>query len=268
MSLESRGGARDSPVVSETGIVSDIVAEAERLLRLAGSEGVPLRLLGGIAIRLHASAGLPEPFARRYADLDFVTAKGRSKPTQQFFRRAGYDPHVAFNALNGQERLLFFDEPNSRQVDVFVGAFAMSHRIPIGERLELEPHTLPLAELLLTKLQIAELNEKDVRDGLALVHGHAVGESDEDTINSGRIAKLCASDWGLWRTITGNLAVCREHVDRYDLAETERGLLRDRIDELLERIEGEPKSRSWKLRARIGERKRWYDVPEEVAGGP
>jgi hypothetical protein len=249
-------------------IQADIVAEAERLLELAQAEGVPLRLLGGVAIRLRATGGLPGTFARRYADLDFVTAKGRSGPTQQLFRATGYEPHVAFNALNGQERLLFFDETNHRQVDVFVGAFAMSHKIPVGERLELEPHTLPLAELLLTKLQIAELNEKDVRDGLALLHGHAVSESDEDTINAHRVAACCAGDWGLWRTITGNLALCRNHADAYDLSDAERARVRERIDDLLARIESVPKSRAWKLRARIGERKRWYEVPEEVAGGP
>jgi hypothetical protein len=254
--------------VADSGIHADIVAEAERLLELAAAEKIPLRVLGGIAIRLHASGGLPETFSRRYADLDFVTAKGKSSPTQQLFRGAGYEPHVAFNALNGQERLLFFDDSNERQVDVFVGTFAMSHRIPVGERLELDPQTLPLAELLLTKLQIAELNEKDVCDGLALIHCHAVGETDEDTINSARIAGLCARDWGLWRTITGNLAVCREHVDGCYLSDSDRDRLRARIDELLQRIEGEPKSRAWKLRAKIGERKRWYEVPEEVAGGP
>ena len=249
-------------------ILGDIIAEARRMLELASSEGVPLRLLGGVAIRLRASDGLPETFSRRYADLDFVTAKGRSKPCQQLFRLAGYEPHVAFNALNGQERLLFFDEVNGRQVDIFVGAFAMSHTIPLGERLELEPRTLPLAELLLTKLQIAELNEKDVRDGLALLHDHGVGESDGDTINSSRIAELCAADWGLWRTITGNLGACREYADRYGLSEEGVNRLRSGIDELLERIEAAPKSRAWKLRAKIGERKRWYEVPEEVAGGP
>src|ERR1700686_1370896 len=98
------------------GIQADIVGEAERLLELAQAAGGPLRLLGGVAIRLRAASGLPEAFARRYADLDFVTAKGRSGPTQQFFRAAGYEPQVAFNALNGQERLLFFDDDNERQV--------------------------------------------------------------------------------------------------------------------------------------------------------
>lgn len=250
------------------GIQPDIVAEAQRLLELASTQGVPLRLLGGVAIRLRAPGALPDAFSRRYADLDFVTSKRGSGSVQQLLRSAGYEPHPAFNALHGRERLLFFDTGNDRQVDVFVGAFAMSHKIPVGDRLELEPATLPLAELLLTKLQIAELNEKDVRDGLALVHGHAVGESDGDTVNAVRVAECCAGDWGLWRTITGNLRLCGEHVDRYELSDDEKGRLRTAIDQLLERIEREPKSRAWRLRAKIGERKRWYDVPEEVAGGP
>jgi hypothetical protein len=249
-------------------IQSDIVAEGERLLAHAEREGIPLRLLGGVAIRLHAAEGLPAAFTRKYNDLDFVTAKGASGRAQIFFRDAGYEPHKAFNALHGQERLLFFDNDNGRQVDVFVGQFSMSHRIPVNDRLAVEPGTLPLAELLLTKLQIAELNEKDVKDALAVLHGHPVGETDGDTVNGARVAELCAADWGLWRTITGNLATCREQIDRYDLPDGEKAQLCRAIDGLLDRIETAPKSRGWKLRARIGERKRWYELPEEVAGGP
>jgi hypothetical protein len=251
-----------------SGIQADIVAEGKRLLERATANGLPLRLLGGVAIRLRAPNGIPPAFERRYADLDFVTAKGASGKAQAFFREEGYEAHKAFNALNGNERLLFFDRENDRQVDVFVGAFSMSHKIPIGDRLELEPATLPLAELLLTKLQIAEVNEKDVRDALAILHGHAIGESDGGALNAARVAELCAADWGLWRTITGNLATCREYVERYDIPADEQARLRDRVDQLLERIEREPKTRGWKLRARIGERKRWYETPEEVGGGP
>ncbi|MBD0318213.1 MAG: hypothetical protein ICV71_06770 [Thermoleophilia bacterium] len=249
-------------------IEPDLVAEGKRLVARASETGLPLRLLGGVAIRLRAPGELPAPFTRSYADLDFATARGASGKAQVFFRNEGYEPHKAFNALNGNERLLFFDTANDRQVDVFVGQFAMSHRVPLGSRLELEPTTLPLAELLLTKLQIAELNEKDVRDALAVLHGHAVAEADGDAVNAAHVAALCAADWGLWRTITGNLTACREYVDRYELPDTERETLRARIDEILARIEDEPKSRGWKLRARIGERKRWYELPEEVAGGP
>jgi hypothetical protein len=251
-----------------TKIRPDVVEEAGRLLESAEARGLPLRVLGGVAIRMRAPDGLPPALQRDYADADFITAKDASSRAQQFFRDEGYEPQVAFNALHGRERLLFFDNGNDRQVDVFVGAFEMSHKVPVADRMELEPRTLPLAELLVTKLQIAELNEKDLRDALALFQGHAVDESDGDSINAAHVAKLCSTDWGLWRTLTGNLATCREHLDRYDLPDADKARIAAGIDALVERLEREPKSRGWKLRAKIGERKRWYTTPEEVAGGP
>jgi hypothetical protein len=247
-------------------IEADVIAEGKRLLAHAQEAGVPLRLLGGVAIRLRAPGELPPAFAREYADLDFVTKKKAARPASEFFRAEGYEPHVAFNALHGGERLLFFDNENDRQVDVFIGSFQMSHRIPLDERLDVDPVSIPLGELLLTKLQIAQLNEKDVRDALALLQGHAVGDEDGETVNAGRIAALCAADWGLWRTITGNLDACCALAPGYDVPD--RAEVEARVQALLNRIEAEPKTRSWKLRAKIGERKRWYELPEEVAGGP
>ena len=247
-------------------IDADVVAEGRRLLDKATATGVPLRLLGGVAIKLRAPGELLPAFRRSYADLDFVTAKKGAGRAAELFRNEGYEPHVAFNALHGKERLLFFDVDNDRQVDVFVGAFAMSHKIPLDARLEVDPVSIPLAELLLTKLQIAELNEKDDRDALALLDGHPVGDADGETVNAGRIAALCAADWGLWRTITGNLDTCCALAPGYDVPN--RAGVEARLQELLHRIEAEPKTRSWRLRAKIGERKRWYELPEEVAGGP
>jgi hypothetical protein len=247
-------------------IEADVVAEAKRILARAVEAGAPVRLLGGVAVYLRAPGELAPAFARSYADIDFVTGKKTVRAATDLFRNAGYVPHVAFNALHGQERLLFFDEQHDRQVDVFVGAFSMCHRIPLDDRIEVDPISIPLAELLLTKLQVIELNEKDIRDSLALLHDHAVGDRDGDLLNGSRAAALCAADWGLWRTITRNLQSCREFADAYDVPD--RAVLDARLDELLDRIEAEPKSRGWRLRARIGERKRWYELPEEVAGGP
>jgi Uncharacterised nucleotidyltransferase len=244
----------------------DVVSEGRRLLSRAAEAGVPLRLLGGVAIKLRAPGELPPAFTRSYADLDFVTKKKAAGRATGLLRAEGYTPHTAFNALHGGERLLFFDDDNGRQVDVFVGAFSMCHKVPLDARLDVDPVSIPLAELLLTKLQVIELNEKDVRDALALVHDHPVGERDGDELNGARVAQLCAADWGLWRTITQNLSACRTFADTYDVPD--RALLDERLDALLARIEAEPKSRAWKLRAKIGERKRWYELPEEVAGGP
>src|SRR3954452_1822193 len=246
-----------------TAIRDDIVAEGERLLGLASQDGVPVRLLGGVAARRQAPT-VPPALDRAYKDLDLAAPKGGSVAADRLLRAAGYEPHTAFNALNGKERMLFLDPVHDRQVDVFVGAFRMCHEIALSDRLGAQDRTVPLAELLLTKLQIIELNEKDVRDTLLLVHGHEIADCDGDAINGARIAELCAGDWGLWRTITANVEKVREHAPDYDVPAQERERIVARLQQVLDRIEAEPKSRSWKLRAKIGERKRWYELPEEV----
>ena len=245
-------------------IESNVLVEAERLLALAQEQQVTVRLLGGVAVRLRGPEPPPAPFARDYLDLDFVTPKNGSRSAQRLFAAAGYAPQVSFNALNSQERLLFFDDAHGRQIDVFVGQFRMCHAIPFGDRIALEQRTIPLAELLLTKLQVVELNEKDVRDALFLFHEHDVGNSDGEMVNADRIASLLGGDWGLWRTITANLVYCSERCEALELPETDTHEICRRIEVLLERIEAEPKSRAWRLRAKVGERKRWYDLPEEV----
>jgi len=218
-----------------------------------------LRLLGGVAVRLRSS-GLPPALQREYKDLDFATTKKAAGDAQSLLRGLGYEPHLGFNAMNGRERLLFYDDPNRRQVDVFVSSFRMCHEIPLEKRLTVDDDTVPLAELLLTKLQIIELNEKDVRDTVALLLEHEVTEDDQG-VNASHVASLCADDWGLWRTISHNLEKLRHHVGDYDV---DAEAVSNRVALILERIETAPKSRSWRMRAKIGERKRWYELPEEV----
>jgi len=255
-------------VAEANGRRPDVVEEARRVADISDEQGVSLRLLGGVAINVRARDGLQPAFRREYADMDFIVPKGRSAETQKFFEAQGYAPQTRFNTLYGSERLLFFDEDHGRQVDVLVGTFRMCHEIPIGKRLDLEPMTIPLAELLLTKLQIIELNEKDVRDSLALLHNHPVEETDGDSVNAAHVAKLCASDWGLWRTFTANLDALGGHLGRYDIDEEGKGRINQGIEKLQGRIEEEPKPFAWRMRAKIGDRKRWYDLPEEVEGGP
>jgi len=206
------------------------------------------------------SSGLHPALTREYRDLDFATTKKSAGDLQKLLRDMGYEPHLGFNAMNGRERLLFYDNPNERQVDVFVRSFRMCHEIPLESRLGVDADTVPLAELLLTKLQIVELNEKDVRDTVALLLEHDVTEDDAG-VNATQVAVLCCDDWGLWRTITHNLETVRQHLGNYAV---DRDVVSERLSRLLDRIEGSPKSRGWKLRAKVGERKRWYELPEEV----
>ena len=242
----------------------DIVTEARRVIAAGEARDVPIRLIGGVAIRIRADGTFQPALARAYKDIDLVTLKGRTKVVAALLEELGYEPHRTFNGINGHERLLFFDTAHGRQLDVFVGAFRMCHEVPIEGRAMLDPATVPLAELLLTKLQIFSLNEKDLRDAIAILSHHEVGDRDGDTINAGRVAELCADDWGLWRTCKLNVGRVREGVGDYDLGEGGEQRLLDRLDRLWARIEAEPKSRGWRLRDRVGDRKQWYTEPEEV----
>jgi hypothetical protein len=244
--------------------VADIVEEARRILQEAAAHSLPVRLIGGLAIRIHAT----EParaLAREFKDIDLVTRGKKSREVADLVESLGYTPDRAFNALNSGRRALFYDVTHERQLDVFVGGFEMCHKIPVADRLDLDPFTVPLAELLLTKLQIVELNEKDLRDILALVIEHDVADHDSDAINAAYIARLCADDWGLWRTAKQTIERARLSIDRFGLEDADRALLDTRLQALWSRVEAEPKSRRWKLRARVGDRVRWYLEPEEVA---
>ncbi len=176
----------------------------------------------------------------------------------------GYEPNQSFNAMNGNRRQLYYDLPNERQLDVFVDRFEMCHAIPLSDRLAIDQLSIPLAELLLTKLQVVELNEKDRGDALAILHHHEIEDHDVDAVNGAVVAALLAADWGLWRTATMNLDRAAAALGDYELSDQERDTLERRLQELHRRIEEEPKSRKWKLRDRVGDRVRWYEEPEEV----
>jgi hypothetical protein len=240
--------------------LEDVLAETCRILDAAAD--LPLRVLGGVAIALSADGELLLP--REYNDIDFVTAAGRGPEVVRAFDQLGYTGDHRFNGLNGHRRLLFFDAGNERRVDVFVAKFQMCHPIPLAKRLTLNARTIPLADLLLTKLQIFALNEKDQRDIVNLLHAHALADNDADGINAAYVAKLLAADWGLWRTSTLNIERVRGGLARYGLAPEQEEVVRTRLDDLRSRIDEEPKTTKWKVRARVGERVKWYEEPEEV----
>jgi len=245
----------------------DIGQEAQRIIAAGQARGVTLRLLGGLAIRLHSASAARGALARTYPDIDLATLPRQGQAVEMLLIQLGYTPNKSFNLLNGDARLLFHDEAHGRQVDVFVGTFAMCHRLPLAERLTVEPLTLPLAELLLTKLQIVEINEKDFRDVTALLLDHPLGTTDEETINVVRIAELCGKDWGLWKTMNINLHKLRSFVLDQNFRDDAKHTITLHIDELLVTLDDAPKSLKWKTRAAIGERLPWYELPEEVKRG-
>lgn len=244
--------------------LADVLAEARRLADLAESSSVGLRLIGGAAIHLRAGERVSGELRRVPKDIDVAVAAGTGGEVTSLLTSGGYEADEAFNVLEGSRRMLFRDMVNGRQLDVFVREFSMCHRIPIEERLLLEPLTIPLAELLLTKLQIVELNPKDASDALAMLQAHEVATDDGATINAARVADLCARDWGLCKTATLNLDRLRGRLAELELRAAERERIAAGIAALAEAIEAAPKSRGWRLRARVGERVRWYEQPDEI----
>jgi hypothetical protein len=161
--------------------------------------------------------------------------------------------------------LLFHDPVYGRQIDFFFNKLVFCHVIPFVDRLEIEPQILPLAELLMEKMQIVKLNEKDLIDTIMLLREHPIGEGDNETINAELIARTLANDWGFWRTMTANLQAFSVEMKHYvKLAEEDRQVVRERIGQLQKRIEAYPKTTRWKLRTSVGERVKWYKDVEEL----
>jgi len=237
---------------------ADILVEAPRLADAAEEHGVAVRLLGGVAIALKCPSARLAALRREYRDID-VVARGRERrKLQSFLTGQGYRGLDQLNAVHGGSRLFFYDGANRRKLDVFLDRFQMCHELDLRDRLGLEGPTLPLADLLLTKLQVVETTNKDLRDIVALLSDHDLGEDDQ-AINVTRLVSLTGSDWGLWRTVTQVTRRAQEFAAELG----EFATAADRMGRLLELLEHAPKSRTWGLRARVGERVRWYKLPEE-----
>jgi hypothetical protein len=235
-------------------------------VREANARGIPLKLLGGQAVRLLCP--LFPHRARKDQDMDFACISAKKRDVIAFFAEQGFLGDQRFNTLHGDRQMYFTTADGTTSVDVVMDRLRMCHELEFGSRIDRMPDTLDVADLLLSKLQIVELNEKDVHDILHMLSGYPVQAGDEPgTIGLDRIGRLVAQDWGWWRTATMNLDKLAslaegEHADlvpearRHDPVEQARAL-RGHCDTV-------PKSLKWKLRAKVGDRVQWYELPEEV----
>lgn len=253
-------------MVTETLLTeADIELEARRLMSVAWNAGIHARLLGGLAVAERVPAEVRAVFTRECGDIDIVIARRASGSLVGLMEANGYVEDVAFNAMNGRTRLVFADRSRGRDVDVFVEDFEMCHVVPlrIDEAERRGSRTLLLSDLMLTKLQIVRLTEKDVADAVMLLMSYEVTGDDESAIDGARIASLCARDWGLWRTSTENLARLGTALDALNAPAAWLANAKQRLNALSEQVEAEPKSTKWRVRARVGDRVRWYEEPDE-----
>jgi hypothetical protein len=250
--------------LSEHGSQSQLLDTADRLLGNAEKASVPLRLIGGLAIFTTCpSAQLPE-LARTYPDMDLVTARSTGRVASTFLTEQGYVADRRFNALHGATRLLFYEESGAWQIDVFVGLFSMCHKLDFEGRFLPGYRILPLADLLLTKLQIVQLNLKDLKDIVTILLDHNVSDQESpDTIDLTRLIAVSSVDWGLFTTVSESLLRVKDEVGHI-LDAQRTTMVVDRVGYILSGIRSAPKSRGWRMRSRVGRRVAWYDLPDEV----
>jgi hypothetical protein len=241
--------------------------EGVTLVRSAAAAGFPLRLIGSVAVRQRCPRhrGVLDALGRpRARDIDLVGYARDERTIEELFRARGYALHPAVKHSRefGILRLIFMRPDADLKVDVFLDRLIMSHTIDLAGRLELDVTTVPLADLLLSKLQIHEITENDLLDGAALLAEHELGSGG---IDLDRICAVLANDWGFYHSVMLNLEKLEAALERWaPVPEEMTGRVRGRTRELRDAIESAPKSRRWRLRARIGERIRWYEEVEEV----
>ena len=213
--------------------------ELKRILKASDEAGILLRVIGSLAFQMHCPkyGYLQEAMGRAYTDIDFAGYSSQAKEIKKLMIDLGY----------------------TERREVFC------HAIYWADRLEVDSPTIPLAEMLLEKMQIVRINEKDVIDTIMLLLEHPLGDIDDETINIKLIAKLCSTSWGLWRTTTMNLDKVRQLAHGYgELKDEHKAHIESQVASALERLEQEPKSLAWRLRSRVGDRVKWYKEVDEV----
>jgi len=258
-----------------SGTVSDrqrlglMMGEGTRLVEEAKKREVHLRLLGAIAFQFQCPkfSYLSTKLDRILTDIDFAGYSKEKDAMLKMMRDFGYQDEPSVTALFGHKRMIFDNKSNGVHIDIFLDKLEMNHDIPFKDRLDLDGLTISLADLLLEKMQIVQLNEKDFIDTIMLLREHAIDEKGNTpkTIDAAYIAKLVGSEWGFYYTVTTNLGKVQSRLAQYgQLNAEDRDDITTKIGVLSKRIEAEPKSFSWKMRAKVGPKSKWYRDVEEV----
>ncbi|MBA2311796.1 MAG: hypothetical protein H0V97_03240 [Actinobacteria bacterium] len=244
------------------------VAEALRVVEEADGQGIRLRILGSLAYRLHCPENI-ELFAkmeRGLTDIDFAAERKQAREIRALISSKGYVEDAKLTMATEGGRYYFEHPETGLGIDVFMDELYFCHPIPFKQRLHLDKPTIPLADLVLEKMQIVEINLKDVKDTLVLLLEHDVGggEHGKETVDGEYIAGLLSNDWGFYYTVTQNLQKVENFIPEFDVIPKHQGeTISKRIAQLVEAIESAPKTAKWKLRARIGRRRRWYQEVNE-----
>ena len=240
--------------------------EGKRIAEAAQQQGIIMRVMGPLALHYYFPdnidlyAKLERLGERYFTDIDYAGYGKHRNKFSRLFESCGYECDVQTMAMTGRTRQIYYGGPVP-MIDVFIDKLNYCHEVNYDGRLELDEYSVPLADIMLQKLQIWEINDKDLKDIEYLLTTAEIGDDDNKKINQTYIAKRFADDWGFWYTATTNFGRVKEHVDQVAAFTAEqRQHIKDRCDQFLARIEAEPKTKGWSKRAKKGTSKLWYNT--------
>jgi hypothetical protein len=241
--------------------------ELKAIVKVSDDTNILLRVIGSLAFQIHCPqfGYLQAAMGRAYTDIDFAAYSRQNKQITEMMTRMEYvENREVFIASEGERAI--FDKPGTGlHVDIFYEKLDFCHAIYWKDRLEVDSPTIPLTELLLEKMQIVQINEKDIIDTIMLLLEHTLGDTDKETINIKLAAQLCANEWGLWRTTTMNLEKVKQLAQHYSqLTPEQKSKVVSQVDEIIARLNREPKPVAWRIRDRVGDRVKWYKDVDEV----
>ena len=240
-------------------VPSSALVAATQIIDRAERQGVRLRLLGGLAFKMLCPSSMDPRYFRENKDIDLMGKRQDSKRIMKIMETMGYKPRDLFNKLNMGQRLIYYDMENRRRIDLFLDEFVMCHRFNFKENILAGTYTLPITQLLMTKLQVVEKTEKEYKDMVVAFHDFEV-TSGPDGIRGDEVADICSKDWGLYTTFWKSLEAILAKLPELGVIGQE--IVSSRVRKMMSMMESAPKSFGWKMRARIGERTRWYDLPD------
>ncbi len=245
----------------------EFIAEAKQIIGRAGEKGAPLRLIGALAFHLHCEQYnfIHKKWGRVFTDTDFVARAEHAALITAAYNELGYRDDEMITTLYGAHRMVFDNPETGMHSDIFFDKLDFCHVLELRDRLDVDDLTIPLAELFLEKMQIYQINEKDLVDTMMLLAEHPVGETDEETINAPIIAGVLAGEWGFWRTVTGNMDKLLDLNAKTDLFDAEeKGLIEERIALIRRYVDEAPKPLAWKMRSKVGDKMKWYKDVDEL----
>jgi len=269
--------------------------ESKTIVDTAQNEGLTMRIIGGLGIAMHCQqfsefakklgrTGTSVAKGQEYSDLDFIAYRKQRDKVKELFSKIGYVKRRATLSSAASERQIYYHPEGWFYVDVFFDQLLVAnHPVDFRGRLELDYPTITVTDMLLEKVQMWEaFGVKDLKDCMLLLKAHDIKEQNEkESIDAYYIARALSQDWGFWYTATTNLQNIKRFTSELDtlgpdvqinpalISDEERHAISEKITALLNRIETEPKSFGWKMRAKVGTKKQWYnhvERPETVGG--